>query len=210
MPNSQRRKRQIALLALVLAVAGIFAAGGCARRIITSEYTGVLNKWTRHKKVHVGLDARLYMYATYKAPQFRTAYINQYAKSYQLDDEYRQMLLAREKEASESFNEFFFTAYTPDESWNDFDLKNSVWQLYLEDDQGNRLTPLSITRVDSSEPLVRQFFPYYDFWSAAYLIKFPKYTIAGQEPIPNEKTKKLRLVVTGVIGKGELAWDLGD
>lgn len=200
-----------ALLLLILV-----ALSGCAAKKAPPPiekpqqkgYQEVLNKWTRGKKVFVGMESRLYFTATYKDPEFRAAYIDRYAQSYQLDDDMKKSLLDREMEQSDKFNEFFFAAYTPDQNWNDFDRLNSVWKLYLEDNSGSRLTPVTITKVDSSDPLIREFFPYFDLWSAGYIVRFPKYSEAGQEPIPSSGTSYLRLVVTGVLGKGELEWRL--
>lgn len=172
------------------------------------NYSEVLDKWTRGKKIYADLDARLYMYATYKTFDFRDAYVDRYTRSYQLTAGYRQALLEREKEQSDKYNEFFFTAYTPESRWNDFDRLDSIWKLYLEDDSGNRLIPVSITKVDAGDPLIREFFPYFDMWSSGYIVRFPKYSEAGTEPIPGEKTKYLKLTVTGILGTGELEWRL--
>ncbi|MBI5491804.1 MAG: hypothetical protein HY893_02600 [Deltaproteobacteria bacterium] len=204
-------QRGFALLLLILVL-----LSGCAAKKAPSPiekppqkgYREVLNKWTRGKKVFEGMESRLYFTATYKDPEFRAAYIDRYAQSYQLGDEMRKALLDRETEQSEKFNEFFFAAYTPDQNWNDFDRTNSVWKLYLEDNAGSRLTPVSITKVDPSDQLIREFFPYFDMWSSGYIVKFPKYSEAGQEPIPSANTSYLKLVVTGVLGKGELEWRL--
>lgn len=173
-----------------------------------SNYQDALNKWTRSKKIYEGVEARLYITATYKAMEFREAYIDRYVKSYQLGPVYRQTLLEREKEQEEKYNEFFFTAFTPEERWNDFHRSDSIWKMYLEDDAGARMIPISITRIDSSDPVIREFFPYFDLWSQGYVARFPKYTETGIEPLPGPNTKFFRIVVTGVLGKGELEWRL--
>ncbi|MBI1911632.1 MAG: hypothetical protein HYS21_06485 [Deltaproteobacteria bacterium] len=175
-----------------------------------AQYQEVLNKWTSGIKLYEGFEAKLYMSATYKGPEFRKAYIQRYAAGYQLEEGYKNALLERELEQADKYNEFFFSAYTPDEKWNDFNQPNSVWKLYLEDNLGNRLSPVSISKVNNSDPLIREFFPYLDLWSTGYIVRFPKYSETGTEPIPGENTKFLKLIATGVLAKGELVWKLKD
>jgi len=186
----------------------LFAGCAANKQAIRPEYSTVLNKWTKGRKIFKGLESRLYINATYKDPTFREAYIDRYAESYMLEEPYRAALVEREREQAEKYNEFFMTAFTPVDRWNDFDEKDSVWKLYLEDSGGSRLSPVSITKVDASDPLVREFFPYLDLWSSGYVVRFPKYSEAGREPIPGPDTEFIRLVITGVLGEGELTWPL--
>lgn len=194
----------------LLLVTLLFFISACAgqKGVVKPEYSEALSKWTRSARIYQGLEAKLYMSATYKGPAFREAYIDRYVESYQLDDAYREALLGREMEQADKYNEFFFTAYTPVEAWNDFDQEGSVWRLYLEDGKGAKLSPISIKKLDSADPIIREFFPYFDLWSSAYIVKFPKYSETGTEPIPGEGTESIRLVATGVLGKGELEWSL--
>ncbi|MBI5886245.1 MAG: hypothetical protein HZB85_06650 [Deltaproteobacteria bacterium] len=172
------------------------------------EYSDVLSRWTRSTKVFDGLDAKIYMSATYKDPSYITSYVSRYSKAYKLDEDYARSLLERELGEADKYNEFFISVYTPEESWNDFDSRDTIWRLYLEDGSGARLVPVSILRVDKGDPLVREFFPYFDMWSSAYRVKFPKYSETGTEPIPNASTGSLRLTVTGIMGAGTLEWRL--
>ncbi|MBI5561529.1 MAG: hypothetical protein HY894_01555 [Deltaproteobacteria bacterium] len=192
--------------ALAAVVIAALCLGGCAAVGSQPPYQDVLAQWTRSEKVFVGLDARIYLSATYKDPSFIASYVDRYAAAYKLDDAYKAALLEREKEEAERYNEFFAAVYTPEDSWNDLQNKDSIWRLYLEDGTGARLAPISITRVDKSDPLLREFFPYFDMWSSGYRVKFPKYSDAGAEPIPGPSTMYLRLTVTGIMGEGNLLW----
>ncbi|MBI5810639.1 MAG: hypothetical protein HZB21_05580 [Deltaproteobacteria bacterium] len=156
------------------------------------------------------MEARLYISATYKDLSFRGAYVERYSGSYQLDPDYAKVLMERESIEAGQYNEFFFSAYTPEERWNDFDRKDSVWHMYLEDDTGVRLIPISIKRIDTGDPLIREFFPYLDLWGRGYVVKFPKYGASGTGPMPGKETKFMKLVVTGILGRGELEWRLKD
>lgn len=186
----------------------ILSACSANKGVVKPEYSDELDDWTRSVKIYDGLEARLYISATYKSPSFREAYIDRYVDSYGLGETYRTALVEREAEQGDRYNEFFFTAYTPVEEWNDFEKKESIWRLYMEDDTGARLSPVAIAKLDSSDPVLRSFFPYFDLWSSAYIVKFPKYSDIGTEPIPGPETKYIKLIATGINGKGELEWRL--
>ncbi len=196
-------------LALILSA---FAAGCSSGRAVTKKaaYGDSLDRWTRSTTVYEGMEPRLYVNATYKDKTFRDAYADRYAEGFELSEAYRSKLLERESEAAEQYNEFFLTAYSPAEALNDLDSKNSVWRLFLDDSSGARLTPVSITRLDPADALLREFFPFFDPWSRAYLVKFPKYSETGAEPIPGPDTSFIKITVTGLFGKGELVWRLKD
>lgn len=198
------------LFFLLAVFALMLTAGGCAGRpdVIKKDYAGELDAWTRSAKIYDGLESRLYISATFKNPDFVRAYAQRYAEEYQLEPGLRETMLERGLELSETYNEFFVAAFTPDEKWNSFEGPGAIWKLYLEDDAGNRLAPVSVSRVDGSDPLIREFFPYFDPWSYGYIVKFPKYTETGTEPIPGALTRSIRLKVTGILGKGELEWKL--
>jgi hypothetical protein len=174
-------------------------------------YNAEMNRWTRSVKIYDGMVARIYLNATYKTPSFRDAYVERYAKSLELEPDYRAALAEREREVSERFNEFFITVYTPEAAWDDLDRADSVWRLYLETGEGERLSPVSVTRAaPAAVSVLRELFPYFDPWSTAYIVKFPRYSHAGLSPVPSEDTGSIRLVVTGILGKGELEWRLKD
>jgi len=191
-----------------LALLFVLVACAAGNGVVKPDYSEELDSWTRSVKVLEGLESRLYLSATFKSPSFREAYTYRYVESYGLGEDYRTSLMEREAEQAEKYNEFFVTAYTPVEELNDFDKKDSAWRLYLEDDKGAHLPPISITRLEGSDPLLREFFPYFDLWSTAYIVKFPKYSESGTEPIPGPDTEFMRLLATGVVGKGELTWYL--
>jgi hypothetical protein len=202
-----RGRGRIAVLCLLFFLSVVASGCGAVKGPSGEDYFKVLDRWSRGQKVYQGLETRLYINATYKTSEFRQAYIERYSTSYELGPDQAKALMERETEQAEAFNEFFFTAYTPDVALNDFDLKESVWLLYIEDSAGNRAKPISVTAVDGSEPVIREFFPYFDLWSKAYTVKFPKYAESGGEINPEKGPVKL--IVTGVMGKGELEWRSG-
>jgi len=202
-PDSGRR-----IFPVILFV--FFIVFGCAgeKASVRPPYDDLLKAWTRGVKVYNGLDATIYATATFKSPEFREAYIIRYADAIKAEESLKRTLLDKETGEHEKSNEFFISVYTSKDEWNDLDKSNSVWKLYLADEKGARLTPVSVKKVDRNDALVKEFFPYLDAWSTAYVVRFPKYTETGTEPIPNKDTQALRLIITGVPGEGALEWRL--
>lgn len=190
----------------------ILLSSGCASKQgevkQAADYFDLLNGMTKSKKVIDKLDSKLFVSATYRNWSLREAYVNEYARRYQMDNDQRQRLEDAQKDLDERFNEFFIAVYTPEERWNDFDQPLSIWKIYMEDERGNRVTPINIKKVDVASPLIREFYPYIDLWSSGYTVMFPKYTIGGEEPFPGKDAGTFKLVITGVVGKAELEWRL--
>jgi hypothetical protein len=205
--------KKIPLIPFVfLVLLGVFAAGhaGCAAGTggTGPGYFKILDSWTRVEKIYEGFEPRLLLKATYKNRSFRYAYIDRYADDYKLTPRHRDAMRAKALEISELYNEFILAAHTPTDRWNDFEESDSIWKLYLEDNLGNRLTPISIDKLDAKDPLLQEFFPYIGLWSSIYIVRFPKYSEASTESIPGEATDYLRLTVAGALGSGELEWRL--
>ncbi|MEE9613363.1 MAG: hypothetical protein V3W31_00225 [Thermodesulfobacteriota bacterium] len=170
-----------------------------------SPYFTTLKQWTTGQKIYEGVEARLYIYATHKSAAFREAYVDEYARRYQFDDDMKRVLLQREREAAERYNEFFVAAYTPRSEWNDFEKGDSLWRLYLEGGSGERVSPVEVERLEPDQ-ILREFFPYFDPWSVAYIVRFPRYAPGGGEvPLVGEG-EAMKLIVTGIKGSGVLEW----
>lgn len=174
----------------------------------TSGYFDILNQMTRSKKVIENLESKLFVSATYKNWPLREAYVNEYARRYQMDESQKQSIQRMEKDADERFNEFFIAVYMPDEKWNDLNTPESIWKIYLEDEKGNRASPIEIKKADVTSPLIKEFYPYLDLWSLGYIVRFPKYMIRGEEQFPGKDTNYFKLIITGVVGKAELEWQM--
>ena len=144
----------------------------------------------------------LHIYAVYKSETFRRAYIDEYASRYALSDELREVLLKLELESGEKYNEFLISAYTPVDEWNDFDDREPTWRMYLSDKSGARLEPVEIKRLDAKDPLYREFYPFIDYWSYVYSVRFPKYGVNGTNPHGRRGQRIPHPTVTGIKGPG--------
>lgn len=212
--EKQNIKSKIPFASCLLLLASCLVFTGCASKQAATKpplgYFDILPQWTKSQKVIDNLDSKLFIYATYKSWPLREAYVDEYAKRYQMDDAQKQKIRNEEKDLDERLNEFFIAVYTPDERWNDFNTSESIWKIYLEDEKKGRVAPIKIVKVDVKSPLIREFYPYLDLWSSGYIIKFPKYMIGGKEPFPGKDTNYFKLIVTGVVGSAELKWQMKD
>jgi hypothetical protein len=197
--------RAVGLLLLLATVATGCATSG---KEAAHEYSERLDVWTRSIKLYDGIDVRLTLHATFRNRDYRTAYVDRYVEAYRLEEGSREAMYTREAEESELYNEFFVSVSAPDTSLNDLDSRRSVWKLYLEDGSGVVLSPVSIKRIATSSALTSALFPYMDTWSVGYIVRFPRYSASGTEPIPNEKSEYLRLRIAGLLGNGSLVWNL--
>lgn len=192
-----------ALLALTL--------GGCASRakmagakatadVKPTRYEQALGHWTRTRKDYNHFETRLIVSATWRNGAFAEAWTDEYARLYLLDDTAREQMRKREESDAQSYQTFFFAAYTPKRDWNDFSKRSSIWNVRLFDDKGNFTEPLVITKVKKDDPVLHAMFPFYDPWNTAYTVKFAKDALA-----PDTKTLTLRF--TSAVGAAELTYD---
>ncbi len=193
---------------IVFILSFFLGASGCSIKSASHDadanYIKRLHDWTRSVKVLEGLSTRLYLSATYKTMDFRAAYVERYSAAYEVDEEARLKLLKKEEADAAMFDDFFVVAYTPRKEWNDLDKKDSMWRLFLQDSAGRRIEPASISKVSRVAPLVKEFFPHLDEWSIAYEVRFLKSAAEdGENP---DRDGSVKLMITSVLGKGELAW----
>ena len=206
--SASRGRVVLRLLTVVVLFTGLGCASGDIDTSTTaaSSYYDTLDEWTRSKRVYEQMDAKLFMTATYKSTAFRTAYVEEYSGRFELDPKMKASLREREEAVSEKYVEFFFSAYTPVSEWNDFEEKDSIWRLYLDFGDDQRVSPVEVEKLDPMDPLLREFFPYLDPWSRAYVVRFP--VVEKVDRAPGDGYEGLTLTVTGVKGRGVLTWGI--
>jgi len=187
----------------------LFAVAGCGHlegyldiareKGMSAEYRAALQRWTRSQIVHSQFETRVQISATYRGPEFKRAYLREYARLYNLGENEQKAKADIDAAAASDFTEFLFYAYIPEKSSNDFDRRGSIWTIYLIDSQGDRVQPMEVRRIEPVTPLVTEFFPYVNpHYGIAYHLRFSPFNrdlAAG---------KQTRLVFAGVLGKVEL------
>jgi hypothetical protein len=172
--------------------------------ITAADYDEVLKRWTRHAKVYDKLDTKLFCYATFHSPEFRKAFLLHHEHIYgRGSDEARRLSLAQE--GAEENLEFFFSAYTPDPHWNDFDSSSSIWQITLEGDDPNARVEGTISKLKINANL-RAIYPYISDFAKVYAMRFPTVTDDGR-PILTGQTKHMILRIVSAIGQAQMSWE---
>ncbi len=204
-------KKSLGVMFLALAV---LSFSGCARSGIESyvdmakekggiskEYLTVLNKWTRDQIIYSQFETKVRIAVTYKSREFRDAYAREYSRIYLLTqpEEKKRMdaLAGLEADAIE----FFFYAYIPEKTQNDFAKQDSIWTIFLMDDRGEKLYPIEIRQMEKVTPVVEEFYPYGNpYYGNYYTLKFKHPAAGGRTP------SGMKLVFASVLGRIEHEW----
>lgn len=210
--------RNRALFGLVLASC---AAIACATRppAVTLEnpqhpwtaanYYRALERWTRGESITIlrELNTTLRVHATLFSPEFITAYVDKRRKLFKLPRrEVRELVARLDKLWEESYPLVMITA-THDARWNDFEERKSTWRVWLANNRGERVAPVSIVprrRLGQTETTL---FPHLDHFYHYYEVRFPRVLPDGR-PLVRPDTSRLILFVTGPLGVARLVWRL--
>ena len=169
------------------------------------DYEKLLSRWTRYAQIIKQLDTTLRVHATFQSPEFIAAYTARWAHVFKLPWNEQQMMARRMNEEWQQWYPFVIAAATMDYDWNDFERKETVWRVTLENDKKDQLiaTKLEVRKVINVT--IRDFFPYVGRFHRVYDFHFPK-TLPDGRPLVRSDTKKLLLRFTGPLGHAELIW----
>lgn len=202
---------------IFLAAALLLFTGSCTRvdRFLestdpyhTETYKEICNEWSREARIHRGLEVELIVSATFKSEEFRHAYADEYAKAYKLTPDEKKQFLEDQFKAATLSHEFLIASFVPNKEWDNFDKANSMWKLYLVNDQNERVVPVEVRKVKRQDAVTPHFFPYITPWKSIYAARFP-YNIPGtSHPLIKDDTKGVKLVITSVLGTAEMRWSI--
>jgi len=195
-----------------LLVAAILFFSGCSGSVLESyidiakekggvsrDYLDVLQKWTRDQTLYSQFETKVRIVATYKSREFRDAYAREYSRIYLLTPPEEKKKIEALEGLSADALEFFFYAYTPDKTQNDFSKPNSIWTLFLVDEKGEKHYPAEVRHLEKVTSLVEEFYPYGNPYHGSYYILTFK-PPAGKAP------SGMKLVFTSVLGRIEQEW----
>lgn len=172
-------------------------------------YRTALEKSTRKADIYNHLNTVMYIRATYLNKRFVYAYTKAYAKYYILGPKSFREKLNKLNSLSAKFITLFVSVYMPKKSYNNLGAKQSIWMVYLTNNEGESVMPVSIKHSQQKIAFSKKFFPYITAWSKQYVIKFPVYYDKTENKLfINPSTKWIKLVITGVNGKAVLKWNL--
>jgi hypothetical protein len=211
--------RTLAVAFFTAAVASICGTAGCAeprvslglgpREYVPSDYSQVLDAWTREKSLiqFSDLNDKLSVTATFESWDFRWAYVIRYAADYRLTVAQRGELL--DHTLNETKNDHEFYVAIAGSTWRSADLSRptSAWVVRLIDDQGDETAPSKIEAIVNPGPLEQEYFPYTNGWKHSFRIRFPRYAADGRPTIAGGATW-FGLLFAGAEGNEELIWRL--
>lgn len=207
-----------ALPAVLLTVALALLACGPAYRAPTGSeiyeagggqaaYSRALRRWTREIRLYDKWETSLLMRATYKSEPFRRAWSHEYARRYVLPQEDHALLLQRELEDASRFHEILFAAWANDSRQGDFVGKDPPWKVRLVGDGGRTVEPLVLRPIRKPNTQMLRLYPYITAHDRVFLAKFPVLGPDGMLLVTPD-SPDLKLLVAGVVHRGELVWDL--
>jgi len=167
-------------------------------RGISEEYMTDLRKWTRDQTAYSQFETKFHISATYRSDDFNRAYMKEQARLLQMGDDEGRKREDLLHQSDGEYTEFFFYAYTAETSANDFGQRQSMWRVFLLDEQGRLVSPLEIRRIerDKVTPVIETFFPYVKkYYGYCYHLKFLR-----------QSSKSIKLVFVSYLGKIELDW----
>jgi hypothetical protein len=180
---------------------------GSAGPYHTESYKRVWEQWSQEARIHHGFEVRLIASATFKSADFRRAYADEYAAAYQLIAEEKERFVEDQMKAGHLGHEFLLATFVPEKRWDDFDKADSMWKLLLVNDEGQRVAPVEVRDVERQKAIMSHFFPYVTPWKSVYMVRFPCNISGSNSPIIGDNTKKMRLIITSVLGTAEMHWN---
>ncbi|KPK20973.1 MAG: hypothetical protein AMK69_22810 [Nitrospira bacterium SG8_3] len=174
----------------------------------TESYKRVCDQWSQEARIHHGFEVQLIVSATFESADFRQAYADEYAAAYQLTAEEKRRFVEDQMKASHLGHEFLLATFVPEKRWDDFDKVDSMWKLFLVNDEGQRVVPVEVRDVKEQNAVMSHFFPYITPWKSVYLVRFPCNMATSSRPIIGDDTKEIGLIITSVLGTAEIHWSL--
>ena len=166
------------------------------------EYEQVHDEWTRRAVIQAFDQQVLEVFATFKSPAWRAAYVAQNAKIQKLSAEGQKALTTKQTEAAAETHELHLLVTTWDSDENDLHKgEKSVWTLALRDDQGSLIEPASIERDKRPLQVIRAEYPNMGDFATAYVVRFPP-TLE----ILRQGAKQFSLTMASPRGSVELVW----
>jgi len=165
-----------------------------------------LEAWTRKGRLYKNLESKLFISATFHAPEFRRAFAVAFPDVYGHGGTVTRRELVDLTGEVEQYHTFFVSMYTPIEKWNDLNQQDSIWRVTLQSSNEVSVSPKEIIPVTIDANL-RAVYKHIDQFDEAYLMRFPL-ADPMQQVVINPQTSWYSLRIASALGVAELKWDL--
>jgi hypothetical protein len=204
--------RLLPALCLIAACAGspppVVLSNEWPARVSAGDYEDIHEKWTRHGRDHQDPDGKieiaetLDVYATFKSPEWRAAYIAHRADLHDLPRSEVDALTKQAQEEMEKHYEVTLLVSTWDRRANDLNKgKRSTWRVALVDDQGREIVAEEVKRDRRPASEIKADYPDLGGFHTAYVAKFPR-TV----DLLRDGARRFSLKVTSSQGGVTMTW----
>ncbi len=199
-PRRASLHRAAAAVRALAAVCLTLTLGACA----SSPWERAVDAWSRSERAYVDFETRAILHATLKSAPLRAAWVDAYARVFALTPAQRTQLAAAEEEAAAGRVTVLAGFYTAEPRWNSLNPADGLWEVRLETDRGETAHPVSVRRLDISNPVWATLLPWVDAFSQLYELQFDAATLG---PGDHDRVERpLALVVAGAPARLRLLW----
>ncbi|MFH1018287.1 MAG: hypothetical protein V1798_08920 [Pseudomonadota bacterium] len=190
---------------LLTAILLSFACGHRTRFFGASSggrYHDVLNRCTQERRFFGLENVEYATFVTYRTPELRRAYVEEYADRYRLSTAEAEALLKSELDEATRYDVFLVSHYSTDPKARRLKPESNVWRLILSTspDPGTGMEPALVQGEPSGrDPVLGYFYPFVTPWASNYLVKFKR----------QEGTPSLYLDMTGVLAELRFTFQRG-
>jgi hypothetical protein len=177
---------------------------GSENHLTATDYPRVLRTWTRSAKIYRGLDDKLFVTATYHAPELRRAFALAFPDIYGHGGKITRRELVDLTGGVEQHHNFLLAVYTPDVRWNDMGRDDSIWRLSLKGSQDIEVGPDEVVPIKMDENL-RAVYPYISRFDKVYLVRFPLVDPLQRMVIEGDASG-ITLRIASALGGADMHW----
>ena len=175
---------------------------------VKRDYNDVTRAWTRQGSLNGsfrdGLSKLLDVTATFRSPEWRTAYVDFRAKRELMPASRRSQLLAEQRTEDEKYYEVVLLVMTHTFRENDLQKGNrSVWRVALVDTSGKEVEASEVESVRVPQEILRAYYPALKPRHEVYVARFPKEGV----DIFQGGAERFSLKVASARGGVELIWN---
>lgn len=179
---------------------------GPAQPLTAEDYPAVLKTWTRSAKMYKGLESKLFVSATFHAPELRRAFAIAFPEIYGHGGEVTRRELVDLTGNIEQYNNLFLAVYTPNPKWNDLAQTDSIWRLTLIGSDEVAVGPAEVVPIKIDENL-RAVYPYLGRFDKGYVVRFPQ-SDPMKRVVLDQKSTGFKLRIASALGVAEMEWEL--
>jgi hypothetical protein len=158
-------------------------------------------------RLYLNYDTKLTADALFRSESYRQQLVDEIASARQLSPENTADFTLQQKQAFANRFEFLLFVYGGDNDKISIGERDSLWQIRMLDDDGDRIAPVEVRRIKRTNPeieLLKKHLRDVDRWVEVYEVVFPKLNKpAVGVPIG---TTLPQLIISGVQGRVELSW----